>query len=148
MPTQVSADRDLFGPVEGRRVAAEFDRGAITSDAGGLLLGSTDRAVGLVDRFAACFADRRAPERIELSVRTLVGQRVLAIALATKASTTSLDPLMVALPGKLASRRSDCAPLAGKSTLGSSRNQARGASALRNCFVGLLVATAMGGRVT
>ena len=81
MRTECSADFDLFGPVEGRRVAADFDGGAMTSDAGGLLLGSTDRAVGLVDRFAGCFRDGRAPGLIEHSVRTLVGQRVFAIAL-------------------------------------------------------------------
>jgi hypothetical protein len=57
-------------------VAADFDGGAITSDAGGLLLGSADRAIGLVERFAACFADRRMSELVEDSVRTLVGQRV------------------------------------------------------------------------
>jgi len=38
MPTECS--RDLFGfePVEGREVVAAFDGGAITSDAGALLL--------------------------------------------------------------------------------------------------------------
>ena len=81
MPTECSTDFDLFGPVEGRRVTAEFDGGAITSDAGGRLLGSTDQAIGLIDRFAACFADRRTAELIEHSVRTLIGQRVFAIAL-------------------------------------------------------------------
>ena len=39
---------DLFGfvPVEGRRVVAAFDGGSITSDAGALLLGATDRGLG------------------------------------------------------------------------------------------------------
>ena len=47
MPTQWS--RDLFGyeVVEGREVVAAFDGGEVTSDAGGLLLGATDRAIGL-----------------------------------------------------------------------------------------------------
>jgi hypothetical protein len=37
--------RDLFGfaPVDGREVVAAFDGGAITADAGALLLGATDR---------------------------------------------------------------------------------------------------------
>ena len=121
MRTECSADFDLFGPVEGRRVAADFDGGAMTSDAGGLLLGSTDRAVGLVDRFAGCFRDGRAPGLIEHSVRTLVGQRVFAIALGYEDlndhDELRHDPLMATLAGKLESRRSDCAPLAGKSTL-------------------------------
>ena len=121
MPAECSTDRDLFGRVEGRRVAAEFDGGVITSDAGGLLLGSTDRAIGLVDRFAACFADQRTPELIEHSVRTLVGQRIFAIALGYEDlndhDELRHDPLMATLAGKLAARRADCAALAGKSTL-------------------------------
>jgi hypothetical protein len=44
MPTE---SPDLFGfePVEGRAVVAAFDAGAVTSDAGALLLGATDRAI-------------------------------------------------------------------------------------------------------
>jgi hypothetical protein len=60
---------------------AAFDGGAVTSDAGAVLLGATDRAIRLIDRFAACFSDRRNPELIEHEVRTLVGQRVYGIAL-------------------------------------------------------------------
>ena len=37
-----------FASVERRAVVAGFDGGAITSDAGALLLGATDRAIGLV----------------------------------------------------------------------------------------------------
>jgi len=121
MATECSADFDLFGPVEGRRVVAEFDGGAITSDAGGLLLRATDRAIGLVDRFAACFEDRRVPELIEHSVATLVGQRIFAMALGYEDlndhDELRHDPLMAVLAGKLAARRCDCGPVAGKSTL-------------------------------
>ena len=59
MPTECSAELFDFGVVEGRAVEAAFDGGAMTSDAGALLLGATDRAIGLVDRFAACFRDHR-----------------------------------------------------------------------------------------
>jgi Transposase DDE domain group 1 len=121
MPTECNTDCDLFGPVEGRRITAEFDGGAITSDAGGLLLGSTDQAIDLVDRFAACFVDFRMQELIEHSVRTLIGQRVFAIALGYEDlndhDELRHDPLMATLAGKLESRRKDCAPVAGKSTL-------------------------------
>ena len=61
MPTQCSRDLFGFAPVEGRRVEAAFDGGDASSDAGALLLGATDRAFGLVGRFAACFEDGRMP---------------------------------------------------------------------------------------
>jgi len=114
---------DLFGfaPVEGRKVVAAFDGGKMTSDAGAMLLSATDRAIDLVGRFAGCFADHRAAELIEHEVRTLVGQRVYGIALGYEDlldhDELRHDPVMAVLAGKLAARRSDCAPLAGKSTL-------------------------------
>ena len=64
MPTECSPALFDFAPVAGRAVVAGFDGGAITSDAGALLLGSTDRAIGLVRRFAACFRDAQASEQI------------------------------------------------------------------------------------
>ena len=121
MPTQCSADLFGFAPVEGRRVVAGFDGGRMTSDAGALLLGATDRVIGLVDRFAECFADSRAPELIEHTVRTLVGQRVFALALGYEDlvdhDELRHDPRMAVLAGKLSAWRQDCAPLAGQSTL-------------------------------
>ena len=81
MPTECSADRMEFAPVAGRGVVAAFDGGTITSDAGALLLGATDRAIGLVRRFAACFTDDRSPDRVEHGLASLVGQRVFALAL-------------------------------------------------------------------
>ena len=65
MLTQCNPDALLFAPVEGRSVVASFTGGAITSDAGALLLGATDRAIGLVERFTACFQDARDPDLIE-----------------------------------------------------------------------------------
>jgi hypothetical protein len=121
MPTECNPDLFGFAPVEGRRVEAAFDGGAITSDAGALLLGATDRAIGLLGRFAACFADARRPDLIEHEVATLVGQRVIGIALGYEDlndhDQLRHDPAMAVIAGKLAARRSDCAPLAGKSTL-------------------------------
>lgn len=59
MLTECNATQLEFAPVQGRAVVAAFDGGAITSDAGALLLGSTDRAIRLVERFAACFSTLR-----------------------------------------------------------------------------------------
>jgi Transposase DDE domain group 1 len=121
MPTECSPALFEFAPVENRRVVAGFDGGAITSNAGALLLGATDRAIGLVRRFAACFRDARAPERIEHEVATLVGQRVFGIALGHEDlvdhDQLRHDPALAILAAKLEARRPGCAPLAGKSTL-------------------------------
>jgi hypothetical protein len=70
-----------FEAVEGRAVVAAFDGGAITSDAGALLLGTTDRVIRMVDRLALCFVDRRSQAQVEHSVATLVGQQIIGIAL-------------------------------------------------------------------
>uniref|UniRef100_UPI00386C261B transposase n=1 Tax=Acidiphilium acidophilum TaxID=76588 RepID=UPI00386C261B len=47
---------------------ADFDGGAITSDADALLLGAADRAIRLTECFAACFNDRRSPDHIKHDV--------------------------------------------------------------------------------
>ena len=84
MPTDCTPDLFAFAPVEGREVVAAFDGGNISSDAGGLLLGATDSAIRLVDRFAACFQDSRRQHLIEHEVATLVGQRISGSRSATK----------------------------------------------------------------
>jgi len=130
MPTECSAELFGFAPVESRRVEAAFDVGLATSDGGALLLGATDKAIGLVSRFAACFDDVRRPELIEHEVATLVGQRVFGIALGYEDLNDHdhlrHDPVMAVLAGKLAARRKDCAPVAGKSTLNRLEQALRG----------------------
>src|SRR5213592_3998447 len=121
MPTECSAEHFDFGTVEVRAVEAAFDGGLVRSDAGALLLGATYRAIGLIGRFAACFHDERREDLIEHAVATLVGQRAFGIALGYEDlndhDELRHDPLMGVLAGKLAARREDCAPVAGKSTL-------------------------------
>src|ERR1700726_1840896 len=121
MPTECSADLSGFAPVEGRQVVAAFDGGAITSDAGALLLGAADGAIGLMRRLASWFHDVRRQHLIEHEVVTLLGQRVFGIALGYEDlndhDELRHDPMMAVLAGKLEARRDDCAPVAGKSTL-------------------------------
>ena len=121
MPTECSPMLFEFAPVEGRAVVAAFDGGAITSDAGALLLGEADRAIRLTERFAACFIDARMAGLVEHAVGTMVLQRVVGIALGYEDlndhDELRHDPVLAVLAGKLAAKRSDCAPLAGKSTL-------------------------------
>jgi hypothetical protein len=121
MTTDCNTNLFGFTEVEGREVVAAFDGGAITSDAGALLLGAADRAIGLINRFAGCFHDVRCPELTEHAVATLVGQRVFGIALGYEDlndhDDLRHDPIMAVLADKLTARREDCAPVAGKSTL-------------------------------
>jgi hypothetical protein len=121
MPTECSTASFDFTSVGRRKVEAGFDGGTITSDAGALLLGATDRAIGLIGRLAACFADGRSQALIEHEVATLVGQRVFGLALGYEDlndhDQLRHDPAMAVLAGKLAARRKQCAAVAGKSTL-------------------------------
>jgi Transposase DDE domain group 1 len=121
MPTECSADLFGFARVEGHAVVAAFDGGWMTSDAGALLLGASDRAIGLIERFANCFDDGRVADQVEHTVATLVGQRVFGIALGYEDlidhDELRHDPIMAVLAGKLTARRKNCAPVAGKSTL-------------------------------
>jgi hypothetical protein len=138
MATECSPSLFDFARVEGRTVVAAFDGGRITSEAGALLLGTVDRVIGLTRRFAACFHDARDPACVEHEVETLVVQRVVGIALGYEDlldhDELRHDPVLAVLAGgggqgstcraggraaggKLVARRSDCAPLAGKSTL-------------------------------
>ena len=121
MQTKCSADLFGFAPVEGRAVVAAFDGGRMTSEAGAMLLGTTDGQLRLIERFAGCFVDHRAADLVEHTVPGLVGQRVFGIALGYEDlidhDQLRHDPVMAVLGGKLEARRSDCAALAGKSTL-------------------------------
>jgi hypothetical protein len=115
MPTECS--RDLFGyeVVEGRQVVAAFDGGEVTSDAGALLLGATDRAIGVVSRFAACFDDGRIQGQVEHTIEAMVAQRVFGIALGYEDlidhDQLRHDPVLATLAGKLTARRQGCARL-------------------------------------
>jgi hypothetical protein len=56
MQTECSADLFGFTPVEGRKVVAAFDGGTMTSEAGAMLLGATDKHIRLIERFADLLA--------------------------------------------------------------------------------------------
>jgi Transposase DDE domain group 1 len=69
-----------FTPLARRQVLAEFDAGAISSDGGALLLREVDRRISLFSRVDQLIPDPRDPLHIEHDQRTLIAQRVLAIA--------------------------------------------------------------------
>jgi hypothetical protein len=128
MTTECNAREFAFQGLGSRAVTARFDGGAITSDAGSLLLREVEAKTGILRRFAACFTDHRDPERVEHTVYELVAQRVFALALGYEDlndhDTLRHDPLLAVLVGKAdptgqdRRRREDRGKsLAGKSTL-------------------------------
>ena len=128
MSTECTQTSFVFEPHGRREVVACCDGDAITSDAGALLLRQVDQQLDLLPRLAACFDDRRNPQRIEHSVEQLVSQRVYALALGYEDlndhDELRSDPLLALLAGKTdlegreRKREQDRGkPLAGKSTL-------------------------------
>ncbi len=121
MQTECIPEQFEFEGFERRRVVAAFDGGAITSDAGALLLRDTERTIGLIHRVAGCFRDARDESQVEHSLPTLVGQRIVGIALGYEDvndhDTLRFDPVLGLFSNKLEAKRKDCAVLAGKSTL-------------------------------
>lgn len=121
MQTECNPTAMQFARLDRRAVVADFDGGALTTDAGALLLGAADRAIGLVERFATCFTDGRAAGRVAHDLPTLVGQRVFGIALGYEDlidhDELRRDPVLGPVLGRLEARRPGLAPLAGKSTL-------------------------------
>jgi hypothetical protein len=61
-------------------MVADFQGGDLTSDGGLPLLREVDRRIGLLDALSAAIRDPRDPERTEHDQRTLLAQRILAIA--------------------------------------------------------------------
>jgi Transposase DDE domain group 1 len=121
MLTQHSPTEMEFGSAGGRRVVADFDGGLVSSDAGALLLGETDKAIGLIDRFAACFVDHRSPLFTVHPLKALIGQRLFGLALGYEDlndhDDLRRDPVLGVLLGKLERGGDEPSPLAGKSTL-------------------------------
>ncbi len=115
--TECSQQVFQFASHFSRRVEAGFTAGQVSSDGGSLLLREVERGIGLIDRLAACFSDRRRPDRIEHRLREMLAQRIFALALGYEDvndhDELRHDPLMAVLSGK----RALDAPLAGKSTL-------------------------------
>ena len=85
-----------------REVVASFDGGTISSDGGSLLLRQTDQRLNLLPRLAACFVDRRDPERVEHSVVEMLSQRIYGLALGYEDVNDHEDLRMDPLFGLLA----------------------------------------------
>ena len=111
-----------------RKVIADFDGGQISSDGGALLLRELESQTGLIASFASCFKDHRDPRKIEHSLKELLAQRILGIALGYEDlvdhDELRKDPLLAVVVNQLdptgqrrSNPRDQGCPLAGKSTL-------------------------------
>ena len=121
MPTDCSTPQLAFEGFEGRQVVGAFDGGAVTSNAGAVLLREADRVIGLTGKAAAAFRDGRDPDLVVHAMETLVAQRVHGIALGYEDlndhDTLRHDPVLALLSDTAEPKRPDVATLAGKSTL-------------------------------
>ena len=70
----------LFPAIRGKKVVAAFDGGRLTSDGGVMLLAMAERRLGVADRLARCFPDRRDPTRVLHSRADMIRARIHAIA--------------------------------------------------------------------
>ncbi len=128
MATQCTPTALHFHALGRRQVIGRFDGGRLTSDAGGVLLRETDLRLGLLDRLSRCFSDSRNPNSVEHPVRSLLAQRVYALALGYEDlndhDALRRDSLLALLVGRsdlkgvnrVRARDRGC-PLAGSSTL-------------------------------
>jgi Transposase DDE domain group 1 len=76
------------------------------------------RPTGLIERVAACFTDHRDANQVSYALPTLIGQRIVAIALGYEDvndhDTLRRDPVLALFSDRLELKRKDCAPLAGR----------------------------------
>ena len=111
-----------------RKVVADFGGGRLTSDAGAVLLREVEGRYGVIEQLAGCVEDHRDPGLIEHSVRDLVAQRVMALALGYEDlndhDELRQDPMLAVAVGKRdllganrSTKRDKGKALAGKSTL-------------------------------
>jgi len=69
-----------FPSVRAKKVTADFDGGRLTSDGGVMLLSMAERRLGIADRLARAFPDRRDPSRITHTLADMIRARAFAIA--------------------------------------------------------------------
>lgn len=69
-----------FPAVSRKKVTADFDGGRLTSDGGVMLLAMAERRLGIAERLARAFPDRRNPSRITHTLADMIRARTFAIA--------------------------------------------------------------------
>ena len=98
-----------------------FEGGAVTSEAGTVLWREAERAIGLIERVAACFTDHGEAEQVVDVLPTLIGQRIVVIGLGDEDINDDdafrRDPVLALFSDELEAKRKDGAVLGGKSMI-------------------------------
>ncbi len=79
--TDCNRDTLHFASLGPKQIVADFQGGRLTTDAGALLLREVERSLGLFDARDAVIPDPRQPELITHDQKTILAQRITAIAL-------------------------------------------------------------------
>lgn len=110
-----------FGRLDGRQILTDFKGGEMTQDGGLILVSALDQKLGLSTRLADCFTDQRDGRYVQHSLKDLLAQRLYGLVQGYEDlndhDDIRHDKMFGIALGKLESRHSRCAPLAGKSTL-------------------------------
>jgi hypothetical protein len=101
--TDCSAELSL-SPLPTKPAVVRTDGGALTSDAGALLLREVDERLGLSERLAQCVVDRRERRKVQHDVLSLLRQRVYQIACGYEdcndADSLRMDPALKLAVGR------------------------------------------------
>lgn len=94
----------LFPDLFNKPLIATFDQPHASSDGGAILLNAAERRYGLIDGFARCLVDDRAPGKVRHTLRDLLAQRIFALACghpdANDADRLADDPIHKLLLGR------------------------------------------------
>lgn len=115
----------LFPDLFHTPIIATFDQPHASSDGGAILLTAAERRYDLIEGFARCLGDDRAPGKVRHTLRDLLAQRMFGIACgypdANDAARLADDPIHKLLLGR---DPLDGDPLASQPTLSRFENQA------------------------
>jgi hypothetical protein len=76
-----TSKNNCFSPCKGRKIEVNFQGGAVTSDAGIILLREVDRKLELTKALAEDFPDERDQRYVDHSIRSMMAQRIHGLAL-------------------------------------------------------------------